>query len=206
MQFRPPPPPQVREPEPSATVVSSDRGCPLDTAGDRCLWHAGGTAGENDEGRTWPRRPRLDCWVRPVRGDHCLVGKPRRRRGSSFPLGHESFEHCSWRCSPAPRSPAEMNVCCSPPVVVPARPWVWLRGFVSMCGCTPITAKRECSFVSPQQRAARPGRRRSHYRAAATDLSLFVAGGHQPIGRRIPLQFGSITEGRAAGGLPLGLH
>jgi hypothetical protein len=25
MQFRPPPPPQVREPEPSATVVSSDR-------------------------------------------------------------------------------------------------------------------------------------------------------------------------------------
>jgi hypothetical protein len=28
----------------------SDRGCPLDTAGDRCLWHAGGTPGESITG------------------------------------------------------------------------------------------------------------------------------------------------------------
>jgi hypothetical protein len=26
-------------------------------ARDRCLWHAGGTAGENDEARIWQRRP-----------------------------------------------------------------------------------------------------------------------------------------------------
>jgi hypothetical protein len=56
MQFRPPPPPQVKEPEPSATVVSSDRDCPLDTARDRCLWHVGGTAGEHEDARTWQRR------------------------------------------------------------------------------------------------------------------------------------------------------
>jgi hypothetical protein len=27
----------------------SDRDCLLDTARDRCLWHVGGTAGENDD-------------------------------------------------------------------------------------------------------------------------------------------------------------
>jgi hypothetical protein len=30
-------------------LPSSDRDCPLGTAGDRCLWHAGGTAGEHDD-------------------------------------------------------------------------------------------------------------------------------------------------------------
>jgi hypothetical protein len=34
----------------------SDRDCPLHTAGDRCLWHVGGTAGENDDAPTWRRR------------------------------------------------------------------------------------------------------------------------------------------------------
>jgi hypothetical protein len=34
----------------------------------------------------------LDPRVRPVGGDDCLVGKPRRRRGSGFHLGYESLE------------------------------------------------------------------------------------------------------------------
>jgi hypothetical protein len=51
MQFRPPPPPQVRELALSPRSSSSDRECPLDTAGDRCLWHAGGTAGKDDDAR-----------------------------------------------------------------------------------------------------------------------------------------------------------
>jgi hypothetical protein len=35
----------------------------------------GGTAGENDEARTWLLRLQLDCWVRPVLGYHRLMGK-----------------------------------------------------------------------------------------------------------------------------------
>src|SRR5215207_5641020 len=66
MQFRPPPPPQVRARARSPTVFSSDRGCPLDTAGVRCLWHVGGTAGENDDAGTWRQQLQLGQWVRPV--------------------------------------------------------------------------------------------------------------------------------------------
>jgi hypothetical protein len=35
---------------------SSDRDCPWDTVGDRCLWHAGGTAGEHEKGVGCRRR------------------------------------------------------------------------------------------------------------------------------------------------------
>jgi hypothetical protein len=49
MQFRPPLEPQVRDPRAVQRPPRSDRDCPLDTAGDRCLWHVGGTAGENDD-------------------------------------------------------------------------------------------------------------------------------------------------------------
>jgi hypothetical protein len=56
MQFRPPPPSQVRAVGPANRPSRSNRGCPLDTAGDRCLWHAGGMGGENDVARTWRRR------------------------------------------------------------------------------------------------------------------------------------------------------
>jgi hypothetical protein len=37
---------------PAQWPASSDRDCPLDTAGDRYLWHVGGTADENDDVRT----------------------------------------------------------------------------------------------------------------------------------------------------------
>src|SRR5215207_1970817 len=47
---------------PAHRASRSDRECPLDTAGDRCLWHAGGTADENDDAPhltvtapSWPR-------------------------------------------------------------------------------------------------------------------------------------------------------
>src|SRR5215213_6793715 len=69
MQFRAPPPPQVRDRRPVQRPASSDRDCPLDTARDRCLWHAGGTPIENDGARTWPLRLQLYCWARPILGD-----------------------------------------------------------------------------------------------------------------------------------------
>jgi DDE superfamily endonuclease len=75
MQFRPAPPPQVRAGSPAHRAPPSDRDCPLATARDRCLWHAGGTAGASYDAPTWRRRLQLDCRVRPVLGDHCLVGK-----------------------------------------------------------------------------------------------------------------------------------
>ena len=48
MQFRPAPLPLVRGEWSAQRPSWSDRECPLVTAGDRCLWHAGGTAGQND--------------------------------------------------------------------------------------------------------------------------------------------------------------
>jgi hypothetical protein len=75
MQFRPPPPPQVRGVSPARQSPRSDRDCPLHTARDRCLWHAGGTVGENEDARTRRRRLLARQRVRPVLGDHHLVGK-----------------------------------------------------------------------------------------------------------------------------------
>jgi hypothetical protein len=51
------------------------RGCPLRTVQDRCEWHACGTANEDDPRTPWRRWLRLDRRVRPVVGDHRLVGK-----------------------------------------------------------------------------------------------------------------------------------
>ena len=42
---------QVSAQRPAQPLSWSDRGCPLDTAGDRCLWHAGGTADASGPGR-----------------------------------------------------------------------------------------------------------------------------------------------------------
>jgi hypothetical protein len=50
---------QVRGGCPPYRPPRSDRDCPLDTAVDRCLWHASGTAGEDDDARTWRRRFQL---------------------------------------------------------------------------------------------------------------------------------------------------
>jgi hypothetical protein len=50
MQFRPPPPPQVRGARPAHRPPRSNRDCPLDTARARSLRHAGGTTGESITG------------------------------------------------------------------------------------------------------------------------------------------------------------
>ena len=47
---------QVSGVHPAQPPSPSDRECPLDTARDRCLWHAGGTAAENDDAATWRRQ------------------------------------------------------------------------------------------------------------------------------------------------------
>jgi hypothetical protein len=90
MQFRPSPPPQVRGERPAHQPPRSDRDCPLDTAGVRCLWHVGGTAGTNDDPRAWRRRLQLGQRARPVSGDHLIVGKSqegsRQRVGRLHPL------------------------------------------------------------------------------------------------------------------------
>jgi hypothetical protein len=59
MQFRAPPPPQVSGARPAQQPCPSDRDYPLDTAGDRCLWHGGGTPGEHEPGSVVPASAQL---------------------------------------------------------------------------------------------------------------------------------------------------
>jgi hypothetical protein len=74
MQSRVAPLLQVSGQRPAQRPSRSDRECPLDTAGDRCSWHVGGTAGENDDAPLGDNGYQLLQRVRPVLGDHHLVG------------------------------------------------------------------------------------------------------------------------------------
>jgi hypothetical protein len=85
MQFRPPPPPQVRDVRPVERPPPVDRECPLRTAGHRCLWHVGGTADEKEDAPTWRRRLPGRLEVRPVLVIRRLVGKSSQ--GSRQPGG-----------------------------------------------------------------------------------------------------------------------
>jgi hypothetical protein len=79
-------PTEVRAARPAQPPSWSDHGCPLDTARARCLWHVGGTAGEDAVARTWRRRlPAGLERVRLVPGDHCIVDKSREARSRSGP-------------------------------------------------------------------------------------------------------------------------
>jgi hypothetical protein len=72
------------------------RGCPLGTVQDRCEWHAYGTVGEDDPRTPWRRWLRLDRRVRPVLGDHRLVGKsPEGSRQLGGSLDLRPFVYCA---------------------------------------------------------------------------------------------------------------
>ena len=88
MQFRAVSVFQVKRQRPAKRPSPSDRGCPLDTAGDRCLWHAGGTAGEHDSRLSfaWQRRFQLAVGE-SVLGDDFLVDKPHLERLGRAGLG-----------------------------------------------------------------------------------------------------------------------
>jgi hypothetical protein len=82
MQFRFVPLPQVRSRYSAQPSCGSDRGCPLNTARNRCLWHAGGTPTRTTMlvlAATAPSSPRS---VRPIPGDHCMLARARRARGT----------------------------------------------------------------------------------------------------------------------------
>ena len=68
------------------------RGCPLGTGQDRCEWHAGGTAGVGDPGIRLSRWLHPDRTVRPVFGDHRVVGESPK--GSRQPVGRLEL-HCT---------------------------------------------------------------------------------------------------------------
>jgi len=86
MQFRAAAFPQVRRGRPPHRPPPSDRGWPLDTSRNRCLWHAGGTAGENGDACAWQRRlpaqPRGEA--RP-RWSTASWARARRAPGSRTP-------------------------------------------------------------------------------------------------------------------------
>jgi hypothetical protein len=98
MQFRAAQLVQVSGMCPSSRPSRSDLDCPPDTGHDRCLWHVDGTASENDDTRAWRGRLQRAQRVRPVPGDHCLVGKGpegsrQPYRSARKPL---SGRHGSW--------------------------------------------------------------------------------------------------------------
>src|SRR5215216_363040 len=76
MQFRTVPMVQVSAACVAQRPPRSDRDLPLHTASDRSLWHAGGTAGENNDGPTWRRRLPSRPGVRPILGDHASWQEP----------------------------------------------------------------------------------------------------------------------------------
>jgi hypothetical protein len=61
--------PRSQAVRPAHRPSPSDRGCPLDTVGDRCLWHAGGTAGQNDAFPAGGDGSQFDRRARSVFGD-----------------------------------------------------------------------------------------------------------------------------------------
>jgi hypothetical protein len=81
MQFRPAQVVQVSGMWPASRPSPIDRECPLHAAGDRCLWHVGGTAGENDDARSRRQRLRLAWRVRPVLVTVASWARARRARG-----------------------------------------------------------------------------------------------------------------------------
>jgi hypothetical protein len=81
-------PPQVRAPAPAHQSPSSDRDCPLDTAGDRCLWHAGGTAGENHDRSTGARPLTWAIGCAGRSGDPDIKPAPAPATTHDKPLDH----------------------------------------------------------------------------------------------------------------------
>jgi hypothetical protein len=111
MQFRAAQVVQVSGLCPAQRPASSDRDCPLDTAGDRCLWHVGGTAGENDEARAWRRRLQLGRRVRTVPVTSASLASVPSARQLMFP---------EWRTSVG-RGPGQAEIS-SPRQTVEASP------------------------------------------------------------------------------------
>jgi hypothetical protein len=60
----------------------SDRDCPLDTARARCVWHVGGTAGEDKDGFHVAATASSLRVGESLHMTNCLAGKPRMRRGT----------------------------------------------------------------------------------------------------------------------------
>jgi hypothetical protein len=95
------------------------RGCPLGTDEDRCEWHACGTASEDDPRTPWRRWLCLDRRVRPVLGDHRLVGKsPEDSR----------------QCTPGPNLPSSVL---AGAFLASTRPssWAGRRSIDPLCTC-----------------------------------------------------------------------
>jgi hypothetical protein len=101
------------------------RGCPFGTGGDRCEWHACGTAGEDDPPTPWRRWLRLDWRVRAVLGDRRLVGKsPKGSR--QLHTGTRLPTRCGNWCSSSRRVTRKLH-----PRQVAARTWRSLRSAAS---------------------------------------------------------------------------
>jgi hypothetical protein len=72
---------------PAHRCRDSDRGCPLGPELVRPMWQWVARSARTTMARTWRNGSQLGRRVRPARGHHCLVGKPRRQRGSQLPAG-----------------------------------------------------------------------------------------------------------------------
>jgi hypothetical protein len=120
MQFRPSPPLQVRAVRPAYLPPRSDRDCPLGTARDRCLWHADGTAGENDEARPWRRmaarsaRGQVRPWYPLHHGQEPEGSRQRWETQPSDLRDHNLTRPVAWRELPEPEAGRPVAICCAP--------------------------------------------------------------------------------------------
>ena len=101
-----------RDGRPGQRPSLSDRDCPLRTAGDRCLWHAGGTAGENNDRShvAADRLPRQPTAVKD-KPPHA-VPKTGSASPTTSPAASPTTSRSSRRRTPAGHGPARS--CSSP--------------------------------------------------------------------------------------------
>jgi hypothetical protein len=126
--------PQVRGGCPPHWPPPFDRECPPDTARDRYLWHAGGTADENDDARASRYGSQLGWRVRPVLGDHRLVGK--RPKGSRQP---------GWET----RTPARLLKCAWWRRCWQSDLWFLSPVVTARARCSPLSAGSPCTHCVP---------------------------------------------------------
>jgi hypothetical protein len=212
MQFRPAPEPEVRAACAVQRACWSDRDCPLETAGDRCLWHTDGTAAS-----LWRSRPGVNpLSAFPVRwrmGTATAGGTPQSGLGPSLRCT-PSFKLCFRSSAPfvgvcdwvSPTHPVARG-CRHPPVLLSVLLSADLvvtaagRPMRSFGGPGPSRASADRQKDDPDaasegdRRARRTGRRKI-VEAGCCSQPMTTPGCHRSLRRRPPTEVDAASRAR----------